>query len=90
MVLWRSDFTAADPFFRLAYDPNETKARMAHNMMGVELQDCDESLDTIQEITAPSGKKYCVGTWKAFLEGATEEQVQHVKGFLGEINPLNQ
>ena len=88
MVLWRSDFTDKDPFFRLSFSPDETKARMAHNIMGVELQDCDESPDTIQDIIAPSGEKYCVGTWGAFMVDATPEQVKNVKDFLAETNPF--
>ena len=85
MILWKSDFTDDDPFFRLSYLPNETKANMAHIMLGVNLQDCEEAPDTYQEVFLPNGDRYMISTWEVFLATANEGQVEHVKAFIGDI-----
>lgn len=80
MILWKTDFTNDDPFFRLSFDPGETKASMVHNKIGEDIQ-TDESPYAILDIGTPDGV-YCVGTWEAFLIDAKEEQVKHVKDYL--------
>ena len=85
MVLWKQDFTDDNPFFRLAFDPRETKANMVHNIMGVDVQGIDEAPNAVGEITAPSGSVYCIGTWDAFVVAASEGQVKHVIDYLDEF-----
>lgn len=86
MVLWKSDFTDNDPFFRLTFDPRETKANMVHNILGADFHDIDEAPNAIGEITTSDGIVFCVGTWEAFLLDANEEQVKSVIEFLDEFN----
>lgn len=86
MIMWRADFSKEDPFFRLSFDPNETKASMVRNITGFEIQ-TDESPNAILDINTRDGIVICVGSWEAFLGDASDEQVKEVLDCLNVLRP---
>jgi len=84
LVLWRADFTADDPYYRLSFSAEETPERMAYNLLGVDVSDYPLPKDKVMMLTIRE-TVILISNWETFLRVAEDEQVNEVQSFVSHI-----
>ncbi len=84
LIIWDVNFSTDDdnPYF-ISFIPEETKADLAHEYLGIDLPKESEQEDFL--FLTSDGFQYCVSSWKNFLNTAYDYQIDDAVSYMEDL-----